>query len=528
MSARTRTAAKRPPSAPDQALRAAGRKPWDKVLAWLRKQAETADPAPFARELLAEFRRFEVGLAPEEQELIANPLLWNDAEREFGAWVESSFHAFSRISATALRRLCDGGPGSIAVELAASMACLSLATSGAAIKWAEIAGTGRRVSSLVEIHRAYLLAEEQGLQEAAAPLPNGAGETTLSVRAHYARVLLLDAFCRGNLSRQQVAIADCWLIEWCPHYSLVDGRCAGAGLAVDCSSSRGIRAAPFAPVRGARTLAIEPMAAQIDEVVHWFHQGRIFPGRGAATTFRVEEHVAVLDFLRRFLRAASRDVAPRQQRDGREVMVEIHVGLAEILAKGFAPMATEGPAIAKPREPAGVLPGASRTVTEMQYEVSQRSVRLVDESAGGLGFEADDGEHPLEVGTLIAARRDPGKPPVLCEIARRVCDPGSKTRLGARVLSRDMKKLALARSGAKAGVQGLFLPGADSSGRGDAVVVAQSDFDPHALLEIHYPDRVYVVRLNRIRHLGRGWVLAGLEVVEEQARTAPDEITFAV
>lgn len=525
MSARSRPPRSRPQVAPDQALRTSGRKPWDKMLAWLRAQAESADPGPFAREVLGQFDRFEDALAHDEAGLIANPLRWTDEDRDFGLWIESAFHAFSRLGARVLRRLCEGPELALGKEPAGEMAAFSLAMSGAAIKWAEIAGAGRRAVSIAEVHRVFAMADAHGLRNAPVALAAAPAQWNRDIDAHYARVLLLDAFCRGNLGRQQVAIADCWLLEWCRAYRVVDGPVHGACLVVDTKGTRGLRPAPGGDAKDLRCLAIEPMGEQIRQAVGWFHEGRIYPGHGGATAFRVEEHVAVLDHLRGFLRMARRGTPDRQARHGREARVEAYVGLAEILAKAFTPGSVETLQPSPPLlEPPRGAPAMPRSVVDMQYEVPLRLLRLVDESAGGLGLESDESEPTIEVGTLVAIRREPCGPALLCEVVRRVAVPGSPTRLGARVLSHDMVKLSLARAGSRAGAAALFLPGADSCGRGDCLLVSQSDFDPRAPMEIAFPDRVYDVRLNRIRHQGRGWVLAGLEVAGERPGAPPLQV----
>jgi hypothetical protein len=106
-------------------------------------------------------------------------------------------------------------------------------------------------------------------------------------------------------------------------------------------------------------------------------------------------------------------------------------------------------------------------------------------------------------------------------VARRVAQPGSPTRFGVRVLSRALHRLDIAQGAARTPTQALYLAGPDSSGRQDAVLVAQGDFDPLADYEIRFADRLYRVQLNRVRYQGRGWLLAGVEVVEERAERAP-------
>lgn len=488
--------------------RAGGRKSWDKLLAWLRREASEGEPRAAAREIVAHYRTFVGAIAADEADLLANPLLWNDDEQAFGFWVEGAFHDFARAASAALTRLAGTGD----TEVSSQAAAVALAAITASLKWAEVAGSGRRAASVAEIHRAYRLARELRVEESAPSLPTGGGrEAAIPVSAHYARALMLEAFCRGNLGRQQVAVLDAWLWEWAPAYRLSDGPAAGALLAVDSGGSRGLRALEGGESLAGSVLVIEPLAAQIEHVVREFQAGRIFPGHGLATTFRVEVHVALLDTLRAFLAVARKGLSRRQGREGCEENVEIFVGLTEILAKG----ASETPVV----RAAGRLAAAHGI--DSQYEIPRRLLRLIDESDSGLGLEGEEGAQPLEVGTLLGVKRDDGSPVLLCEVARRVLHPGSPTRFGLRVLARELHRLEIAKGADRKPTQALYLAGTDSSGRQDAILVAQSDFDPVSDYDIRFSDRVYRVHLNRVRYQGRGWLLAGLEVAEERAERPP-------
>ncbi len=501
--------------APEHALRSEGRKPWDKMLAYLRREANDGELHACAKEIAAQYHLFCAAVEKDEGDLLANPLLWNDDEVAFGHWVEGAFHEFARAAAAALRRFADAGPGQAPTE-AADVAAIALCASAASIKWAEVAGSGHRGASMAEIHRAFRLARDLGLDEASPGLPSGGGrDVALTIAAHYARALMLEAFCRGNLGRQQVAVLDAWLWEWSPAYRLSEGRCAGALMAVDAGGTRGLRALADGENLNGLVLVIEPMAAQIEHVVREFQAGRIYPGHGISTTFRVEVHVTLLDTLRAFLAVARKGLARRQRREGCEETVEIFVGLPEILAKATAATA---PVRTPNRVPTGL------TGIDSQYEVPRRTLRLVDESDAGLGLEGEEGAQPYEVGTLLGLRREDGEPVLLAEVARRVAQPGSPTRFGVRILSRALHRLEIAKGEGRVPTQALYLAGNDSSGRQDSVLVAQGDFDPLGDYEIRFRDRAYRVQLNRVRYQGRGWLLAGVEVVEERVERPPLEL----
>ena len=503
-----------PDNAADPSLRAEGRKSWDKLFAWLRREATEGEPRAAAREILDQYRRFMAAVGKDEGELLSNPLLWNDEEAARGHWIEGAFHEFSRAASSALQRFADAAAIAPGDSRVAELAAVALCACTASIKWAEIAGSGRRAASMAEIHRAYRLARDMGLDESSPPVPaDGGREVALPVAAHYARALMLEAFCRGNLGRQQVVVLDAWLWEWCTAYRLSDGPAAGALLAVDSGGSRGLRALADGENLHGQVLVIEPMASQIEHVVRELQAGRIFPGHGLSTSFRLEVHVALLDTLRAFLAVARKGLALRQRREGCEERVDVFVGLTEILAKAATAVNVSRSA---PRSLQG-LPGI-----DSQYEIARRTLRLVDESESGLGLEGDEGAQPLEVGTLLGLMRDDGSPVLLAEVARRVSRAGHPTRFGVRILSRALHRLEISKGDGRGGpTQALYLAGTDSSGRQDAVLVAQGDFDPLADYEIRFPDRVYRVNLNRVRHQGRGWLLAGVEVAGEKVECAP-------
>ena len=323
--------------------------------------------------------------------------------------------------------------------------------------------------------------------------------------------MILDSICRGNLEPRQVEIVDSWLWEWSGDYAFTDSD-HGAVLSLEPSRQKGLRA-PQGEARGRRYLRIEALESHIKLVTDAFRRGEIYPGYGCITAFRVEEHVAALDFLRRFLDAA-RYRRARESRVEREEKLESHVGLGEILSKAFAPHANPhanlGPA---PAQPTGQqLPGIDSV-----YEIQRRYMRVLDESADGMGVEMqDDPVRPATVGTVVTLHHADDTPPILCEVMRRSLTQGGTVRLGLRILSHDPKKVELAQPGNGVAVEAVYVPSEDASGHIDALLVAESDFKPQESFEVRFDDRTFVVRMNRVRYHGRGWHLAGFEVSEER------------
>lgn len=492
----------------------AAREKWDRLLDYLREQAAHADPPPFARDLGVEARRFESATGPTAREVLGTTLLWNESEHAFVQWLRDGYHRFARTAAESLKRavLTDAVPGGAAGTLAA----LALAQYGNAIKWAGIAEGERDAVSLVEVKRVHELVERAGLTGEARAVPHGERDATVGLEALFIRALMLDAVCRGNLGPRQVEIIDDWLWEWTGEYRLA-AAVEGAALAYDESGERGLRTTRGEATgrEGRRYVDIEPLERQIAGVVRGFREGGIFPGYGCAAEFRVEEHAAALDFLRFFLDAARHHLT-RQARTPREEKVEAFAGLHEILAKAFVPR--RGPIAARaarsPRTASLQAPGI-----DTLFDIPRRILRVLDESAGGLGAETDeDAVKPIEVGMLVTVHRDDESRPLLCEVMRRAPGRSGRIRLGLRVLSRDPAKLRLTRPGTERGIDAIYLPGAEASGHLDTLLVSEADFTVRERFEVRFDDRTFMVRMNRVRYHGRGWFLAGFEVDEETKR----------
>ena len=496
----------------------ATRERWNRMLGYLREQAGTADPPPFARELAGETRRFESAIHPTACEVLATTLLWNESEHAFVQWVREGHHLLARAATTALRRaaLTDAVPGGAAGALAA----LALAEYGNAIKWAAIAESERDAVSLVEVKHVHDLVERAGLGSEPRAVPHGERDATVTLDALFIRAMLLDAICRGNLGPRQVEIIDSWLWEWTGDYRLA-GTVDGAVLAFEPGGERGLRTSrgEAGGKPGKRYVCIEPLERQIAGVVRGFREGIIFPGYGCAAEFRVEEHIKALDFLRFFFEATRNHVA-RQKRERCEDRVEAFAGLGEILAKAFAPRpgsvaarATKGP-----RPSSLQAPGI-----DTLFDIPRRVMRVFDRSRDGLGVETiEDAIKPIDVGMPVTVHNDDNPRPVLCEVMRRAPGHGRKIRLGLRILSRNPVKLFLARHGTDHGLDAIYLPGKDASGHLDTLLVSEPDFTVRERFEVRFDDRTFTIRMNRARYHGRGWFLAGFEVDEESKKGEAD------
>jgi hypothetical protein len=342
-----------------------------------------------------------------------------------------------------------------------------------------------------------------------------------TLEALYFRVLLLARFSSGALNGKQIEILDAWMWLWTPALQGVAAPPGGTALRADLDSATGLQQGARADDGPCLYLPREPLEAAYRDVVAQFHAGRIVPEEGLASEFRIEEHVAVLALVRRNLRQARREPTPRAARRAVDRPVELLVGLAEIMKRGFAPAA---PMLATQGFAAVDVEGAHRGRGEREsdalpdiYIRERRIVRLLDESDSGLGLEGSRAELAgIAAGDLVGVRVAPDEPMVLGKVVRSVASRvPDRTVIGVRRLQGIAKLVDVTvEPAARPGHEDafLFVGGNDSSGRLDGMLVAERDFIDRAPLVVNAAQREFRLRFNRARESGRGWVLAGFEV----------------
>ncbi|MDQ3028419.1 MAG: hypothetical protein M3R58_18210, partial [Pseudomonadota bacterium] len=265
-----------------------------------------------------------------------------------------------------------------------------------------------------------------------------------------------------------------------------------------------------------------PIDAAFRSLVAEFHGGRIVPSEGCTADFRIEEHVAVLDLLRRGLRASRSRPAARAQRQATDRLVELYIGLGEITARGFTPAAPRAAAIVLASKD-GVARTPIRNERERDlaldeiYDPTSRRVTLANVSETGLGLEgslADCGA--LAVGDLVAVRISSLEPLVIAKVMRCIpaTTPGRVVIGVSRIssLARPVEVTSSASRGTRTSPM-LYVPGDEASGCRDAYLVGERTFEEGGALEVPAGDHLYRFRFNRVRGRGRGWVLGGFEII---------------
>jgi len=336
----------------------------------------------------------------------------------------------------------------------------------------------------------------------------------------YLRALLLDRFASGSLTRQQVEILDAWLWHWGAVLKGERTYPGGAALRVELDANAGLRDGPREDEGPVVYLRLEPLEVERRKIVTELHRGCMVPPHGCAAEMRIEEHIAVLDYLQRALRMTAGDVpqrAPREMAAG--LRLEVWVGLSEILARGVGVGTETG------RYRALQLndPAIEEQMRRRFSEASRRYLWLADSSASGFGLEALESDAiGIEVGDVLGWRKVPGGPIMLGQVMRRMPSATSgQVFLGVRRVTESaipllLKQVVAFDDGASDGTY-LFVPGDDDSGRRDAFLVSEKTFELQATYNAYIGNDSFMLKFNRVRGRGRGWILAGFEILPPRA-----------
>ena len=449
--------------------------------------------------------RLDAGMAEVKSAMLVPSLLTTDEDAALGRWIHRQHAELARIGCEIVVAALDDAQVDDTMGL--RLVAVSLVHLGEAVKWELIEGrAGRR--DYAALHELARLALMRGWLHGPCDVVVDRIERSAMVDALYFRALLLDRFTSGSLSRQQVEVLDAFLWEWTPWLMALEEP-RGAVMRADLDSDHGLRYGVGRPGEACLYLSLSALEAQRQSVVEAFHAGRVVPSRGRAAEIRLEAHVAVLAQLRRTL-LGDEMRAPRQPAD--TATVEAWVGLKDVTGV----LALES----QPRGLAGVsFEAAGRSDTfEQVYERPQRRLEVLDASESGWRLEAHGAfATGLVVGELLALRFHAGTPIVLTCVARCVRRAeGEGLEVGVERLSHArlaMRACALRGDTGDGGTY-VFVPGDDESGQHDAFVVPYRLLETHERFRVARGGRDFALAFNRVRRRGRGWALAGYEMVD--------------
>jgi hypothetical protein len=389
-----------------------------------------------------------------------------------------------------------------AEDLVSRLTGLALNAIHAFVKWGYFLNEPGRSAPWKQLHALYQLADGDGRAQVPFVLHPTQPSYKPSVQSLYLRTLLLDVVNTGNLTKVQIEIADGWFSSWCRDYALdADYSSRQHLFFVDVASDSGMHLVRRdSHGETMRYVRVDGLKAQIEEVQAGLRHGRLYAGHGAGAVFPVEEHVSLLAFIEKLdqsIAAASENrIEERTHFEDREV--DATVGVDRVMRKvGEAPVAPAPPDAG----PAAVDPDVERW-------------RVQDLSSKGYGLIVDRGQAEMVLlNGLIALRNQDNGGWIVGSVVRKLANRvRGEMLLGIEVLSFRPVPVQIAGVNGAAPVPALYLPGLDTNGKLDAMLVRAADFSAAGTFELSAGPARYRIRLNRIIKKGADWIKARFEI----------------
>jgi hypothetical protein len=484
-------------------------------------------------ELLALVEHFQALLLFDQVEFLRAPSL-SEADRELAGSVQrvnlEAANGFQRF----LRTRSAWASTAEAQEQAHRVIGLAVDAIHGLMKWGYFQGEPARTAPWRQLHALYALADADGAARTPFVLNPSQPAFKPTVQSLYLRALVLDLLNAGNLTRVQIEIADGWFSSWCQDYSLETECAPGKHLFyVDLDSRAGMRIMRGdTPGASARYLGAEALKSQIAEVQEGLRHGKLYAGYGSGALFPVEEHVALLANLEKLyqsvLAGSDNRIEERTHFEDREV--DVVCGADQVLRKvreGAVPLARAAAAapaadLAQTIEitpaglslvPAAPADGADTPFPGAGADPDLERWRVHDLSSHGYGLIIDHtfSDAVLLNGLIALLNHETGGWIVGSVVRKRPARVRGEILVGVEVLGYRPIALELFPPQGES-LPALYLPGSDSSGKHDSIVVRAGGFDASRVFAIRAPEGEYRVRMNRIIRKGADWINARFEI----------------
>ena len=401
------------------------------------------------------------------------------------------------------------------------------------VKWGYFIGEPGRAAPWRQMHALYLLAESDAYSQVPFVLHPSQPSFKPSVQSLYLRTLLLDLLNTGNLTRIQVEVADGWFASWCRDYSLDTEYSSRQHLFyVDLSSESGLHIMRKDSVgETVRYVRADNLKSQIEEVQSGLRQGRLFAGHGAGAVFPVEQHVALLAIIEKLYRSivagSENRIEERTHFEDREV--DVAVGMDRLMRKArnetathAAPTAAAAAALMETIEisPSGMA--LVEAAPDLQVEPSTvdpdvERWRVYDLSSRGFGLLVDRAaSESVLLNGILGLRKQDGNAWICGTIVRKMPSRSrGEVLVGVEVLCYRAIPVDLAPASGGPALPALYLPGGDTNGKQDSLLMRVGDFRAGLAFGIRLGPSVYHVRLNRVIRKGADWIKARFEIVSK-------------
>ena len=444
-------------------------------------------------------RYFEDNSRVEREQLLQSGPIKTKTEQATSTWLSERYDHLLRLAREIVLRSFAADNKETAPRVA--ICALAILLSGHAIKWRKFSGSRPDATTREWLHQIFRTASAFAVDSSVLNVRIEERHFDATVETLYVRALLLDRFSSGNLPPTRLELLDNWLVAWMGSLWLTREPVPGEPtLGVNTAApQRGLT--PYVAGDGAHLfLSLRPMQRQLDRSIRELHRGVMFPGWGIGQGVRMEEHVAVIDFLERefTLIETARTQRSKRLSIGTNSIVGVFFGFNEICKMAFSP-------------------DRLHTLSGGGGEIGIRNaIHLSDISEGGLGLDMmDDDAHRVNVDDLIAVRLEKGRPCVIGVVVRKSnLQRPSATLIGVKVLSkqplyRGMEYVDAANTWQP--TEGILLAGAAADGFADSVIVSDKNYVANSLLAVTLGSRTFEMRLRRVRQQGAGWRMAAFD-----------------
>ena len=501
-------------------------------LAAMRELGKNAPP--FSADRLAWLMKveehFQTLLVYDQLEYLRGPATVAETERDFVLTVQrillEAANGFQRF----LRNRDEWAAASEDAALRFRVTGLALNAIHGFVKWSWFLGEPGRGIPWKQMHALYGLAEAEGYSQTPFVLHASQASFKPSVQSLYLRTLVLDLVNAGQLSRAQVEIADGWFASWCEEYSLdADYSSRFHLFFVDLATDRGLRhMRKDSHGDSVRYVRAEGLKAQLEEIQAGLRHGRLFAGHGAGAILPVEEHVALLATIEKLYQSmiagAENRIEERTTFENREI--DVVVGMDFVLAR-----IRRGPETASAE---GASPGASVATDMVEISPSGLSLtaidasppaapsidpdiqtwRVKDLSSKGYGLLVDKASaDTVMLNGIIGLRDQVSGGWILGSVVRKLANRIRGEMLaGVEVISYHPLRIVLDPVEGGDGLEALYLPGLDPSGKLDSILIRSTDYSATTPYHVATGGAIYRIRLNRIAKKGADWIRVRFEI----------------
>jgi cyclic-di-GMP-binding protein len=469
-------------------------------------------------------------------------LLWNDLYTIY----ELTLRAYHQFVASQLQSSDAGSTrANLALVVGRSLANLLNQAKIGYFAHKPLSGKGWKLA-----HSLFAIAEAGSFQDREISLYERPEPLKASCADLYVRILLLGTLNTGVLNARRIEIASGWLAEWAASVALEKTYVPETQLYfVRLTDEVGTRPCLYAE-HGSQCLylATEALSLQIERTKLAVREGDIVAPLGLRTIIPPVEYSILLDYLQRLWSPgrAEKDLRGNLRRYDHGKQIDVIRGLGDLCRIAKREYESQSDISAEPPEmsPGEALEFAvygfitERTrARKLSMETTQELTRGVepwrvhDHSRTGYGAIVPEASGPRpQVGTLVGLRAVNERRWTVGALVRALTiGDNDGVFVGIEILSSAPVIVALGETDASLAVTGsfrlpanletqwaLFLPGDQSRGSADSLVVDATMHAPRRNFTMRARNAAYRISLGNVLKQGDGWLRVGIEVLEKK------------